>query len=164
MTVLGIHTNMPNVIPVDLTSDVDPREPFDRRCDVPRRRRCAAHDTVSAPLDPSRLANIKDTLMPIRYSEDRLHRRLRTQAEGVVTFDDINAHLDIEQRDRTLDRPELVDPRWTGQNRPFVDTSKPANSGERIEASEFYRTLSPDGKSVWSFVRQLRGPHFSTCA
>ena len=33
-----------------------------------------------------------------------------------------------------------------------------------IEASEFYRTLSPDCKSVWTLVRQLRGPHFSTCA
>ncbi len=55
-------------------------------------------------------------------------------------------------------------PRWTGQNRPLVDTSKPAISDERIEASEFYRTLSPDCKSVWTFVRQLRGPHFSTCA
>jgi hypothetical protein len=55
-------------------------------------------------------------------------------------------------------------PRWTGQNRPFVDTSKPAIAGERIEASEFYRTLSPDCNSVWTFVRQLRGPHFSTCA
>ena len=55
-------------------------------------------------------------------------------------------------------------PRWTGQNRPFIDTSKPAISGERLEASEFYRTLSPDCKSVWTFVRQLGGPHFSTCA
>jgi hypothetical protein len=55
-------------------------------------------------------------------------------------------------------------PRWTGQNRPLVDTSKPAISGERIKASEFYRTVSPDCKSVWTFVRQLRGPHFSTCA
>jgi hypothetical protein len=29
---------------------------------------------------------------------------------------------------------------------------------------EFYRTLSPECKSMWTFVRQLRGPHFSTCA
>ena len=41
-------------------------------------------------------------------------------------------------------------------NRPFPVSG--------IEASEFYRTLSPDCKSVWTFVRQLRGPHFSTCA
>jgi hypothetical protein len=44
----------------------------------------------------------------------------------------------------------------TLQNRPFpVSGSRPI---------EFYRTLSPDCKSVWTFVRQLRGPHFSTCA
>jgi signal transduction histidine kinase len=56
-------------------------------------------------------------------------------------------------------------PRWTGQNRPFVDTSKPAISGERDRGRiEFYRTPSPVCKSVWTFVRQLRGPHFSTCA
>jgi hypothetical protein len=49
--------------------------------------------------------------MPIRYSVDRLHGRLLTHADGVVTFHDINAHLDLEQRDRNLDRPELVDAR-----------------------------------------------------
>ena len=49
--------------------------------------------------------------MPIRYSVDRLHGRLLTHAEGIVTFHDINAHLDLEQRDRNLDRPELVDAR-----------------------------------------------------
>ena len=44
----------------------------------------------------------------------------------------------------------------TLQNRPFpVSGSRPI---------EFYRTLSPDCKSVCTFVRQLRGPHFSTCA
>jgi hypothetical protein len=55
-------------------------------------------------------------------------------------------------------------PRWTGQNRPFVDTSKPAISGERPRRIEFYLMPSPDCKSVWTFVRQLRGPHLSTCA
>lgn len=49
--------------------------------------------------------------MPIRYSIDRLNGRLLTHAEGVVSFEDINAHLDIEQRDRNLDRPELIDAR-----------------------------------------------------
>jgi hypothetical protein len=48
-------------------------------------------------------------------------------------------------------------------NRPFVDTSKPAISGERPRQIEFYRTRSSDCKSVWTFVRQLRGPHLSTC-
>jgi serine/threonine protein kinase len=56
---------------------------------------------------------------------------------------------------------------------PSVDRAKPAIcrhfktghfewAGSR--PSEFYRTMSPDCKSVWTFVRQLRGPHFSTCA
>ncbi len=49
--------------------------------------------------------------MPIHYSIDRLHRRLVTRATGLVTFRDINAHLDYEQRKRDLDRPELVDAR-----------------------------------------------------
>jgi hypothetical protein len=49
--------------------------------------------------------------MPIRYSVDRLHGWLLTHADGVVTFEDIDAHLDIEQRDHNLGRPELVDAR-----------------------------------------------------
>jgi hypothetical protein len=34
-----------------------------------------------------------------------------TRADGVVTFHDVNAHLDVEQRNRDLDRPELIDAR-----------------------------------------------------
>ena len=43
---------------------------------------------------------------------------------------------------------------WTGQNRQF-----PA-----AETSEFYFVPSSVRKSVCTLVRQLRGPHFSTCA
>jgi len=49
--------------------------------------------------------------VPIRYSVDPINRRLLTYADGVVTFHDINAHLDYEQRNRDLDRPELIDAR-----------------------------------------------------
>ena len=49
--------------------------------------------------------------MPIRYAVDHLRGRLLTHADGIVTFHDINAHLDLEQRDRDLDRPELIDAR-----------------------------------------------------
>jgi hypothetical protein len=49
--------------------------------------------------------------MPIRYSLDRLRGRLLTHADGLVTFADINSHLDLEQRDRNLHRPELLDAR-----------------------------------------------------
>ena len=43
----------------------------------------------------------------------------------------------------------------TGQNRQLT---------EPAETSEFYFVASSVRKSVWTFVRQLRGPHFSTCA
>jgi hypothetical protein len=53
-----------------------------------------------------------------------------------------------------------------------VDRAKPAicrqfKTGHfrlAAETDEFYLTPSPDCKSVWTFVRQLRGPHLSTCA
>src|SRR5262249_12682847 len=49
--------------------------------------------------------------IPIRYSIDRVNPRLLTHADGLVTFPDINAHLDYEQRNRDLDRAELIDAR-----------------------------------------------------
>ena len=54
-------------------------------------------------------------------------------------------------------------PRWTLQNRQLVDSQNrqfltPAETGE------FYFVPSSVRKSVWTFVRQLRGPHLSTWA
>ena len=49
--------------------------------------------------------------MPIRYSVDRSRGRLLTHADGIISFHDINAHLDVEQREHNLDRPELIDAR-----------------------------------------------------
>jgi len=49
--------------------------------------------------------------MPIRYAVDRVNGRLMTHADGFVTFHEINAHLDLEQRNRDLGLPELVDAR-----------------------------------------------------
>jgi hypothetical protein len=49
--------------------------------------------------------------MPIRYAIDHVRRRLLTHADGTLTFHDINAHLDVEQRNRDLDVPELFDAR-----------------------------------------------------
>jgi hypothetical protein len=34
-----------------------------------------------------------------------------TRADGVLTFHDVNAHLDVEQANRDLSRPELIDAR-----------------------------------------------------
>jgi hypothetical protein len=55
-------------------------------------------------------------------------------------------------------------PRWTVQNRPLIDGSKPATRSGRPRLSEFYFVPFSVRKSVCSFVRQLRGPHLSTCA
>jgi hypothetical protein len=55
-------------------------------------------------------------------------------------------------------------PRWTVQIRPFMVTAKAAIPSERSRPSQFYFTPFPVGKSACTFVRQLRGPHLSTCA
>jgi hypothetical protein len=49
--------------------------------------------------------------MPITYVIDRFRQRMLTHADGVVTFHDVNRHLDEEERERGLDLPELVDAR-----------------------------------------------------
>lgn len=54
---------------------------------------------------------MKGFAMPIRYTVDPVQHRLLTHADGVVTFHDINAHLDVERRNRDLNRAELVDAR-----------------------------------------------------
>ena len=43
-------------------------------------------------------------------------------------------------------------------------TVKPGNFQALAETSEFYFVVSSVRKSVWTFVRQLRGPHLSTWA
>jgi hypothetical protein len=59
---------------------------------------------------------------------------------------------------------QVLYPRWTVQIRPFMVTAKAAISSERSRLSQFYFTPFAVGKSAWTFVRQLRGPHLSTCA
>jgi hypothetical protein len=49
--------------------------------------------------------------MSIYYFRDQQNNRLITTAEGVVTFEEINAHLDLEERNGDLNRPELIDAR-----------------------------------------------------
>ena len=54
------------------------------------------------------------------------------------------------------------DPRWSPENRPVVVASKAASRGGRDRVT--YRDWSLAGKSDWSLVRQLRGPHLRTWA
>jgi hypothetical protein len=54
--------------------------------------------------------------MPITYVIDRFRQRMLTQAEGLVTFADICAHLDAEAHDHGIDLPELFDARSASTN------------------------------------------------
>lgn len=49
--------------------------------------------------------------MSIHYFRDQARDWLVTTADGLVTLDDINAHLNLEERNRDLSRPELIDAR-----------------------------------------------------
>jgi len=49
--------------------------------------------------------------MPISYSLDPRSGWMLTRADGLVTFHEVIAHLDVEQRNRDLHRAELVDAR-----------------------------------------------------
>jgi hypothetical protein len=56
----------------------------------------------------------------------------------------------------------LGGPRWTVENRQFLD--RQTRQFPAAETGEFYFDVSSVRKSVWIFVRQLFGPHLSTCA
>jgi hypothetical protein len=49
--------------------------------------------------------------MAITFVIDRFRQRMLTQADGVVTFEEVNRHIDEEERARALDLPELIDAR-----------------------------------------------------
>ena len=54
--------------------------------------------------------------MPITHVIDRVRQRMFAQANGLITFEDLNAHLDAEERERGLDLPELFDARGASTN------------------------------------------------
>src|SRR5215831_12122747 len=47
--------------------------------------------------------------MSIHYSVEPISGRITTRADGILTFHEINAHLDLEERNQDLHRPELID-------------------------------------------------------
>jgi len=49
--------------------------------------------------------------MSIHYSVEPISGRITTRADGILTFHEINAHLDLEERNQDLHRPELIDAR-----------------------------------------------------
>jgi hypothetical protein len=62
---------------------------------------------------------------------------------------------------KSTTKKQVVRPQRSLQKRPTVITSKPANGSGRPGLRMFYPAASCGGKSV--LVRQLRGPHLSTC-
>jgi len=54
--------------------------------------------------------------MPIQYVRDPARGWLFTTAYGLVTFLEINEHLDVEEHSRDLGQPELVDARTATTN------------------------------------------------
>ena len=106
----------------------------------------------------------------IRLRPRRCSCRARTRV-FVVVFVDLVSGAISRPRCRSLQlgalhRRRLVMPASS------VDGSNPAISGHRKSGHfrrpetgvEFYLTAPCVGKVVWTLVRQLRGPHFSTCA
>jgi hypothetical protein len=47
--------------------------------------------------------------MPITFVVDHMRQRMVSHADGVVTFADLDEHLDAERRERALGLPELID-------------------------------------------------------
>jgi hypothetical protein len=83
-----------------------------------------------------------------------MRRCLAHAATAQVTGSATPRHARIDLTQMTLGGQLKTGNLWTGQNRQFLSA----------ETSEFYFVPSSVRKSVCTFVRQLRGPHFSTCA
>src|SRR5262249_8993159 len=79
---------------------------------------------------------------PIEFESRRASRCLKTQ-------DEIRVRVGHD-----LGGQVKTDNFWTGKTDNF----------QAAETREFYFEVSSVRKSVWTFVRQLLGPHLSTCA
>jgi len=90
-----------------------------------------------------------------RQSERRSHLDLQV---GMLSEQELTTILQMLQK-LCQHMGVNVDPQWSPQNRPMVVRAKPAN-GKRPGTQLFYPATSCAGKFI--FVRQLRGPHFST--
>jgi len=60
-------------------------------------------------------------------------------------------------------RVAIRNPRWTVQKRQLIDRQN-RQFLRAAKTGEFYFGPSSERKSVWTLVRQLRGPHLRTCA
>jgi len=73
--------------------------------------------------------------MTITYTLDRAAGRMYTRAEGMLTLPELEAHLDVEERDRALGYGELFDARGARTDlsadgvRRLVERARQAHAG-----------------------------------
>ena len=136
----------------------------------PRRRRSGRG--IVGPEDASPIVERGVGILagPRRFSQAEAPRARRPPRERIKTQEERKRPIDTEA---PASRPPLPvggrillsTPRWTGQIRPLVGTANPAISG--VPRRELSSTSRRPVLARWSgpcLVRQLRGPHFSTCA
>ena len=90
---------------------------------------------------------------------EEMHDVLRSREERHVPEDDHAVEAVVYKHYQAAEQP-----RWTAQTPPLIDTSNPAICGRRPRPWRFYFAASSGRKSVWTLVRQLRGPHLRTWA
>ena len=79
--------------------------------------------------------------MPILYTIDRARCQLRTRIEGLVTVDDILAHLEAVRREQALPFAELID--VNGAQRPFLSPAEIWRTASALEAQQLPRPVGP---------------------
>ncbi len=118
-----------------------------------------------APINPDLLAKIQSKL---NVTQSRAYTLIAEKANAtylprhlaaVALAGDLGININ-----KTAYATDQERPRWTAQNPPLIDTSKPAICERRPRPVEFYFVASSGRKSVWTLVRQLRGPHLRTWA
>src|SRR5262245_42059382 len=72
---------------------------------------------------------------------DRVRQRMVTHADGLVTYADLNEHLDAEERERGLGLPELIDASGAFTDLKADDVARRAAGGADITG----RAVGTDG-------------------
>jgi len=79
--------------------------------------------------------------VPMTFAVDRVLQRMVTHADGLVTYAELNEHLDAEERERGLGLPELIDASGASTNIKPDDVarlvhSRPEEPGVEIRSTE----------------------------
>ena len=83
---------------------------------------------------------------------------------GTLDPADVQRLRQLEQENGRLKKIVADRASANGSNPAISGHRKPGHFRRPETGVEYYFTASCVRKSVWTLVRQLRGPHFSTCA